>query len=335
MYLSKCSNGVWYVYYLQPSGKKTRISTREKRKSEALKFLNDFEAKIKEQSKLKHVAIDLKTFRFNYLKYSEMAHRPKTTKQLKTIFDSLLDFIGNVQLYTITTKQIKDFLQLKFSVSAYTAQKYLAYLRSAFNEAIKDDYISENPCSKIDNFRIPEKQPLFFSEQEFEKLLCVVDNEDLKDLIIFAVNTGMRQMEILSLRWNQINFKDRLIILDNATSITKSKKVGTVPLNLTALQRLTKRELNKTQDNVFTYLDNPVKPDFISKKFKKYVIKASLNNKYHFHTLRHTAASWIIQKGGSMLSVSKLLRHSDLKVTEIYSHLRPEDLIYSVELLDK
>ena len=334
MFLSKRNNGIWYVFYLQPNGKKNKISTGEKRKSDAIKFLTNFEQKIKDQSYQKSTSIDLESFRFNYLKYSETKHRPKTTKQLKTIFDSLSDFLGNKMLLEITTKDIKDFLQLKYKVSPYTAQKYLAYLRKAFNEAITDDYLTENPCSKINNFKMPEKQPLFFSENDFKVLLDEVEDNDLKDLINFAVNTGMRQMEMLSLQWSQVNFKQRIIILDNNSNITKSGKIGTVPLNITALQILTKRQLNKSSDYVFTYKGDAVKQDFISKKFKKFVIDAKLNPKLKFHSLRHTAASWIIQRGGSLLSVSRILRHSDIKVTEIYSHLRPEDMIYSVDLLD-
>lgn len=223
---------------------------------------------------------------------------------------------------------------MKYSVSPYTAQKYLAHIRKAFNEAITDGYLDSNPCLRISNFRIPEKQPLFFSENEFKSLLGVIENEDIKDLIQFAVNTALRRSEITSLKWNQINFKDRLLILDNNSNITKSQKIGTIPLNLTALQILNKREIEKQIDFVFTYQSIPIKPDFVTKKFKKLIIKAGLNPKFKFHTLRHTAASWIVQRGGSILSVSKLLRHSELKITEIYAHLRPEDLINSVELLE-
>ena len=49
---------------------------------------------------------------------------------------------------------------------------------------------------------------IFFSESEFQSLLNVIEDKDLKDLIIFGVNTSMRQMEMLTLKWNQINFKE-------------------------------------------------------------------------------------------------------------------------------
>jgi integrase len=334
MFLSKLNNGIWYIYYNNSTGKRKKISTKTKFKREALQYLSEFESNIKRQKELKVIPIDLISFKNSYLKHSEAVHRPKTTKALKTIFESLISFCGNPYLSTISTIELKKFLEQKYTVSPYTAQKYLAFIRSAFNDAVKDGYLEQNPFNKIDNFRLPEQQPLFFSESEFQSLLSIIEDKDLKDLIIFGVNTSMRQMEMLTLKWNQINFKERFLTLDNISNITKSGKIGTVPLNLTALQILTERERTKINDNVFNYKNEPIGQDFISKKFKKFVIKAKLNKKFKFHTLRHTGVSWILQRGGSMLNVSKILRHSDIKVTQIYSHIRPEDLLKSVELLD-
>lgn len=61
--------------------------------------------------------------------------------------------------------------------------------------------------------------------------------------------------------------------------------------------------------------------------------KTSLNFKLNLHSLRHTFASWLVQRGVSIYEVSKLLGHSDIKITEIYSHLRAEDLRTSVNQL--
>ena len=166
------------------------------------------------------------------------------------------------------------------------------------------------------------------------KLLNVIANKDLTDLIEFAVNTGLRQMEILTLEWNQIDFSNRILILDNRNHLTKSKKIRTIPLNTKALQIITEREREKTTNLIFTYKGLSIKQYFISKSFKTYVKKSNLNPKLNFHSLRHTFASWLVQKGVSIYEVSKLLGHSDIKVTEIYSHLRAEDLRESVNKLN-
>ena len=64
------------------------------------------------------------------------------------------------------------------------------------------------------------------------------------------------------------------------------------------------------------------------------IIGSSLNPQLNRHSLRHTFASWLVQAGVSIFEVSKLLGHSDIRVTEIYSHLRAEDLLNSVNKLN-
>lgn len=334
MFLSKRNNGIWYIYYINQSGNKNRISTKCRVKAEALKFLSDFQTQLKKREQSKVTPITLKDFSFEYRKNSELTLRPKTCKKLKTIFNRLEEFLGNPQLSSITSNQIKSFIREKGSKSSYTAQNYLAYLRSAFNKAVNDNFIIENPCLSIENFKLPEKQPLFFSIEDFQIFLNVVDKEDLRDLFIFAVHTGLRQMELITLKWNQINFKERRLILDNQSNITKSKKVRSQPLNIMALQILNKRKLISENDCVFTLDNNIISQDRITKTFKKYVIKSKLNTKLKFHSLRHTFASWLVQRGVSIYEVSKLLGHSDIKVTEIYAHLKPENLRNAVELLN-
>src|SRR5690606_34172057 len=104
-------------------------------------------------------------------------------------------------------------------------------LSSAFNKAVRDNYLLSNPCKGIRRFKLPEKQPLFYSQEDFEKLLNSIDDEDLKDLTIFAVNTGLRQMEMISLEWRQVDFNEKIVLLDNRTHLTKAKKIRTIPLN--------------------------------------------------------------------------------------------------------
>jgi integrase len=73
----------------------------------------------------------------------------------------------------------------------------------------------------------------------FEILLQNIDDKDLSELVEFAVNTGLRQGELIRLEWAQINFKDRFVIPDNRNYLTKSKRVRTVQMNIRALQILT------------------------------------------------------------------------------------------------
>ena len=335
MNLSKHKNGFYYVYYFKPDGKRTSVSTKSKFKREALEFLSDFKRKNTEREKNKVIPILIKDFQFNFLKYSESIHSENTTKTFKVTFNFLSEHFGNGYLTEITSQKLDGYFQDRINDSSiYPARKDLINLSSAFNWAVKQKYLAENPCKGFKRFKIPEKQPLFFSEIDFEMLLRVIDKPDIKDLINFAVNTGLRQMELLTLQWNQINFKDKNLILDNRNYLTKSKKIRSIPLNIKALQILTEREGNKSGELIFTLKGESIDQHFLVKQFKQYVIAAKLNPALSFHSLRHTFASWLIQRGASIYSVSKLLGHSNLKVTEIYSHLRSEDLMNSISKLD-
>ena len=99
-------------------------------------------------------------------------------------------------------------------------------------------------------------------------------------------------------------------------------------IQLRTIRRAYQLSKKRTQE-YFNY-----KPDYVSRKFKKYVLKAELNPKYKFHSLRHTCASWLVQAGVSLYIVKELLGHSSISVTEIYSHLRTDDLRKSIELLN-
>ncbi len=77
-----------------------------------------------------------------------------------------------------------------------------------------------------------------------------------------------------------------------------------------------------------------IQKDFISARFKKVVRECKLDDRYHFHSLRHTFASWLVQMGVPIYEVSKLLGHADIKTTQIYSHLRSNDLRDAVDSLD-
>ena len=336
MFLSKLLNGVYHIYYIKENGKKSKISTHTKHKSEAYKFLSNFEQEFKLRLQNKLSPIDLKKFTFEFLKYSETIHSSNHSKSIKTTFNEFIKFTGNISVSDINKKLIINFIELRLrKVSNYTVRRDLADLSSVFNWGVSKNYLLENHCKGIKKPKLTEKLPLFFTEPEFYSLLKSITDNDLKDIIHFAVLTGIRQNDLITLRWNQINFKNHTLTLDNRFSQTKSRKVHTLPLNLKALQILTDRQLNTTgSEFIFTYEQKQIKQCFISHKFKKLVKSAGLNQQFTFHSLRHSFGSWLVQKGVPIYQVSKLMTHSDLRVTQIYTHLSEQNLKDAVELLN-
>ncbi len=142
-------------------------------------------------------------------------------------------------------------------------------------------------------------------------------------------------MELLKLKWYQVNLDQKYIILDNQQHITKGKRVRVVPLNDHAIQSIVSlKKKNKTSDDyLFEFPKITNRWKYVQNNMRRYVKLSNVNPKLNFHSLRHTFASWLVQSGVSIYLVSKLLGHSDIKTTEIYAHLRSDDLINSVNLL--
>ena len=335
MFLSKRSNGTYYVFYKKADGKKTCISTKCKKKQEAFEFLANFQSELKQRLNSRINQISLKSFANEFLKHSESVHRWKTTKDFRNTFNQLIKFFGDIQLNQVGTNQLNQFLQSRGKISAYVSSKDLRYIKSGLNWAVENNYLKENPCKSIKSIKVPEKTPLFMSEVDFECLIRRVDNEDLRDLFIFAVNTGLRQMELLTLNWRQIDFKHQRLTLDNRIHITKSNKPRTIPLSIKALQVLTQRQMKKNSDLIFNMNGNFIKPDYVSKQFKKYAKLTGLNKDLKFHSLRATFGSWLVQRGCNIYDVMRLLGHSDVKVTtRHYASLTNENLRDSINLLN-
>jgi site-specific recombinase XerD len=128
-------------------------------------------------------------------------------------------------------------------------------------------------------------------------------------------------------------------IANTSEFTTKGKKERCVPMNEPVLNLLKKRmpKVYKLNSNEYVFTKNGVKfnPDYISKRFKMAVRRTpSIDSKFHFHDLRHSFASNLVRKGVSIFIVKELLGHADISTTQIYAHLRAEDLRESVNLLN-
>ena len=122
-----------------------------------------------------------------------------------------------------------------------------------------------------------------------------------------------------------IDVNSGILTLDNRTHITKSRRIRVIPLNKTAKEILNKRI---ALDAIFQFT-----PDQVIKLMKKYRDDSEVRKALSFHSLRHTFASWLVQKGVPILNVSKLLGHSDIKTTQIYAHVGTNELRSSVDVL--
>lgn len=338
MFLSKSRSGYYHIIYDGKNGKRKTKTTKEKLKSRAMKKLSELQLRLEDERTREVIPIGLKEFSFNFLRSSEPYYTDKTMKVYKSTFKLALNHFGNIQLTDLSTQTIENYLHTRIrETSIFAARKDLANFSCAFNRAVRDGYLKQNPCRGIRRFKLPQVQPLWYSKEELNKLIEVLDSEDLKDLVLTAFNTGLRQAEQIFLGWSQIDFNQEIITLDNRTHKTKTGRIRSIPMNKQVKAIILKRYQNRIPDQefVFTLNGQPIDQDRFSKDFKKYIYRAHLNPKLNWHSLRHSFASHLVQAGVSIYTVSKLLGHSNISTTEIYSHLRREDLKNATEILDK
>lgn len=332
MFLAKRSSGVYYLYYFDELGKRHKVSTGKHVKAEALKFLQEFRASEHERKTQLH-RTTLALFAEDYLRYSKTVHRIKSQESARTALREFLRIIGNPPLHRIGVREIERFVGVKKSeTSLQTARTYFVTLASAFETAKRWKLLETNPFRSVAKPKTLEQFPAFFSRAEIERLLAVMTNGDLRDLCVCAVLTGMRLSELTSLEWTDIDFGRGLLYVRNKeTFSTKTGKNRTVPINRTVVEVLASRRESAGSELVFHYEGRRMTKDYVSKGFKRYVRRAGLNERLHFHSLRHTFASWLVQDGASLYEVQKLLGHSDASMTQVYSHLQPEIMHRTVE----
>jgi len=334
MFLSKRSNGIYYVIYTK-KGKRTKISTGTTKKQEASKFLIQFSNNFQEQKENPITQITLKEFCWQFLIKIEATLAWKTVLTYRTTFNEFRGLIGNPNLEDITRANIEEFIQYRIKkTSLHAARKDLINLKAAFTKAVVEGHLEKSPATLIKRIKIPERLPVYFTESEYNILINSISDPDLIDMVEFAVNTGIRQAELINLKWSQVVLKEKVIVLDNQTTLTKSRKVRSVPLNNNAINIIESRNNCGTDSNVFLLNGKPVIQDFLIHKFKKIVRSCKINHKLSWHSLRHTFASRLVQKGVPIYQVSKILGHADIKTTEIYAHLRQDDLINAVNTIN-
>ena len=234
-------------------------------------------------------------------------------------------------LHSIAIREIEHFLSVKKrEASEWTARKYYGSLASAFEKAVQWNYLEENPFRKVSKPKGREMLPVFFTESDFRLLLSVIKERDFKELCLTALLTGLRLSEMLSLRWNDIDFTSKVIQVQNSeTFTTKSRKNRIVPM-CDVLFRMLKDRKEAIRFECDTVFHNKTGGKLIdtsvSQRFKKTIKRAGLNDRLHFHSLRHSFASALVISGVSLYAVQKLLGHTTSKTTEIYSHLLPQQL---------
>ncbi len=173
----------------------------------------------------------------------------------------------------------------------------------------------------IPNVKKPPRRIETLSDEEIRKLYSAVKNPLDKIILDLLLDTGLRSRELLGLRVRDVDFENNVITVFNA-KYGKERKVIATPQTIEELK--TWIQLNNLGENDRII---PLTYSGLYKRLKRLAKRAGVNpSKIHPHIFRHTFATRALRGGMNILSLQRLLGHSDIRTTQIYTHLTIEDI---------
>ena len=324
MSVNKDKSGEWLAEVNKKGHK--RVRRRFATKAEAERFERDYLASLDNPTPLVAVdgrrLLDLSALWFKYhgVNLSDGERR-------RRCLDAIALDLNNVVACKLSAESFVDYRyrKLQAGLSAKTFNNHHGYLSAMFERLIKlgvIDYV--NPLGAIDFIKIHERQLSYLSVDQINDLLDTISdgclNESTWYVVQLCLRTGARWGEVEQLRVKQI--QDCRVTYE----FTKSKRTRSIPLEPGFNSQLMKFIAGKApNDRVFNNCIG---------SFRRAVARAELELPAGqcSHILRHSFASHFMMNGGNILSLQKILGHSDIAMTMRYAHLTPDHLFDAVKL---
>ncbi len=320
----------WYIdYYLHGKRKRRKVGPSKKLAEQVLK---DVQVKIVKKDFL-GIAEDRKiTFHDFGKRYLDYAKTIKSSTSLERdegiIQKHLLPQFGEKYLFEITLDAGERYRAKRLTEGANpaTINKETNLLKAMLNQAVRWNYLKTNPLQGMKQLKEPPGRVRYLNMQELSALLTACSrNKALLAIVQIALHTGMRRGEILALRWRNIDFPNRIIILNK----TKTNERRIIPVNDTLLTVLKKLLHSEDTDKLFPDISG----DKVSIAFRRACKRAGVVH-FRFHDLRHTFASHLTMAGFNQRTIQHLLGHKDPRMTSRYAHLSDAYLNQAVKTLD-
>lgn len=270
----------------------------------------------------------------DYLLYQRRLQKA-TVDVYKLEVKSFLVYLENndKDLYNLEISTLEKYfetIKIERNLSSRTQAKNLSALKSFMKFLLYRNFIVENPLDVFDQINIDNTLPEIISEEEVNILLSsieLVDDLAIRDAALFELiySCGLRVSEVINLEITNYQ-KDFLIVRG------KREKMRYIPIGDVAKDKLnfylnnsrSKLLKNKTQFIFIGRRGNKLTRQAVNKRLALYCNKSGIN--IHVHTLRHCFATHLLKGGADLRIVQELLGHSDIKTTQIYTHLDDRDL---------
>ena len=328
----------WWIRFTY-KGKQFRRSTETTDRRLAERIYHKVLGEVAEGKWFHRLPGDEKTFREMMEKYmkehSAINKAPRSYIRDKSLGDHLLESFGDLVLSEICPRLIAEYKSKRRQEKAApgTINRELCLMIHAFNLAMKEwEWVKDNPVSKVSRERLNNFIERWLTFEEEEKLLAP-SPQWLQEIIVFALNTGLRQGEILNLQWPQVDlFRKTLTLLEQ-----KNKSKDTLPLNDSAIKVLKARAKVRQIRNSHVFYNGHGKKIAARNLLRAYysAVKNAELKALRFHDLRHTWATRLVQAGVDVYAVQKLGRWKTMSMIMRYAHHYTESLRPVAEALDR
>ncbi len=345
------ARGRWWLDYYTPEGRRRRKVCGSHEDAKAAPAEIDL-AKKRETYIDPNAAPTFQEYSQKYL--DKVSVHKESREREQRLMKNLREHFAASLLSKIKRSQVIEYRKVRVKrVKQSTVNREIALLRHMFNVAIDEGIVAINPARGGPGLKaFKETRRMRYLEMEgIEILLTAIDARIAKNstdklksnakkfwqflhtAVITALHTGMRKGEILSLRWDQINWEKRHALLTD----TKNAEPRRVPIDQILLHELAehRQRLDKSE-LVFPSYDrdgNVVALKDVKVAFGKVLKDASIAN-FRFHDLRHTFASHYMMSGGNLYTLAKILGHKDIKMTQRYADLSPDFIDRERERMD-
>ena len=309
------------------------------------------EEKRQAQRKEKQDAITFATFwETEYLPTTETSKTLRTMNTEKGFYNNwIAPSLGDIPLQKIDPTKVEALAlhAQKAGKSAQTVRHILGIVSRVWNKAWTRGLVQgDNPTKRVKKPRQDNRRTRFLSQEEARSLLDELGKRsmDTYDEAILALFCGLRAGEIHSLTWGDIDLKNETILIRDPKN--KNNRHAFITSEVKAM--LKRRDKKQTRNALIFSAINGKQRQWIPETFNRAVDALGLNNtgefttngngeqiplkhrdarqRVVFHTLRHTFASWLVQRGTPLYTVAELLGHTTLEMTQRYSHLAPDSL---------
>ncbi|MFA5145393.1 MAG: tyrosine recombinase XerC [Candidatus Omnitrophota bacterium] len=271
-----------------------------------------------------------------FIRYLEVEknYSQHTVLNYRLDLEDFRKFLGETALEKVDYLTLRKFLVVlkEKNLGSRTVGRKLSTLRSFFRFLTREGYLKANPILIISSPKLDKHLPDFMTEEETAKLIESASPKDESDelglrnkaILETFYSTGMRISELVGASLEDVDFISGIVKV-----MGKGKKERIVPIGETAIKAIRKYLDKRSKQSQALFLNKNGKritARGVRGMVDKYIHIIGMRQGISPHTLRHSFATHLLNRGADLRTVQELLGHANLSTTQIYTHLTTEKL---------